>query len=264
MRTPLKILIFLTIGTSLIAGFFPKLYLWLALSWAGIEHFYLWQLITYIFLERGPFSLSFFLQLAFNMYILWMFGASLIERSHARLFLALYFGSTLLAALTALAFPQAVLMGSTNAVFAVLVAWILVNPGSQLLLFFAIPFKAEWLILALLGFSLLIDISSANWVGAATLAISCLYGYLFALIAWRQISPFLFLRPLERKILRLLEKKPKETYHHSKIYDIKSGAPILDDDQFMDAMLDRISRHGEDSLTPAEKKRMKEISGKKK
>lgn len=264
MRTPLKILIFLTIGVSLAAGFLPQLYGWLALTWAGIEHFYLWQLITYIFIEPGPISLGFFLQLGFNMYVLWMFGSSLIERSHTRLFLTLYLGAALLSGLSALAFPQAALAGSTNAVFAILTAWAMVNPGSQLLLFFSIPFKAEWLILALLGFSLFIDLTTANWVAAVSLIVSVLYAYLFSLIVWRSHSPFPFLRTFERKIFRLLEKKPKETYHRSKIYDIKSGAPVLDDAQFMDAMLDRISRHGEDSLTPAEKKRMREISSRKK
>jgi membrane associated rhomboid family serine protease len=264
MRTPLKILIFLTIGVSLAAGFLPQLYGWLALTRAGIEHLFIWQLITYIFLEPGPISLGFFIQLAFNMYILWMFGSSLIERSHTRLFLTLYLGAALVGGLTALAFPHTALAGSTNAVFAVLTAWAMVNPGSQLLLFFAIPFKAEWLVLALLAFTLFIDLSTGSWMAASCLIVSVLYGYLFSLIVWRQPSPFLFLRTFERKIFRLLEKKPRETYHHSKIYDIKSGAPVLDDDQFMDAMLDRISRHGEDSLTPAEKKRMREISERKK
>jgi membrane associated rhomboid family serine protease len=264
MRTSLKVLIFLTIGISVAAGFLPQLYGWLALSWAGIERLYLWQLITYIFLESGPISLGFFIQLGFNMYVLWMFGSSLIERSHTRLFLSLYFGAALAAALTALAFPYAVLAGSTNAVFAVLTAWAMVNPGSKLLLFFSIPFKAEWLVIALVGFSLFVDITTANWTAGLCLIVSVLYAYLFSLIAWRSSSPFLFLRPFEKKIFRLLEKKPKESYHHSKIYDIKSGAPVLDDDQFMDAMLDRISRHGEDSLTPAEKKRMREISARKK
>ncbi len=66
-------------------------------------------------------------------------------------------------------------------------------------------------------------------------------------------------------LLRFLwGKKRQLPYRHSKIYDIKSGEPLLDDDQFMDAMLDQISRYGEESLTPAEKKRMKEISEKKK
>ncbi len=260
MRTSLKILIFTTTGVSLAAGFFPQLYQWLALSWSGIEQFYFWQLITYIFLEQGPLSLSFFIQLAFNMYLLWMFGSQLLERTRPRLFLSLYLGSAILAGLAILAFPRATLAGGTNAIYALLVAWMILNPGAQLLLFFAIPFKAYWLIAALIGFSLFVDISASDWIHATALAVSCVYSYLFTLIVWRQQSPFPVLAPFERKILRLLERKNKEPYQHTKIFDIKSGEPVLDDDQFMDAMLDRISRHGAESLTAGEKKRMKQIS----
>lgn len=264
MRIPLKILIGLTIALSLLGAFLPELQAWLALSWAGIKHFYLWQLISYVLVEPGPLSFSFFLQLAFNMYILWMFGSTLIERSHSGLFFALYFGAALVAGLASLAFPQAHLAGSTTAVYAILVAWMMLNPGSRLLLFFALPFKAHWLIVGLVGLAFFIDISSSNWVGCATLAVSVLYGYLFALVVWREQSPFALLRPFERKVLRFLERKKQTPYQPSKIYDIKSGAPILDDDQFMDAMLDQISRLGEGSLTAAEKKRMREISERKK
>lgn len=264
MRTSLKVLISTTIGLSLLALFIPQLSGWLALSWTGIGRLYLWQLLTYILIEPGPASFNFFLQLGFNMYILWMFGSSLIERSRPALFFSLYFGAALIAALASLAFPHAILAGSTNAVYAILVAWMMVNPGAQLLLFFSIPFKAHWLIVILIGISLFIDLAANNWPAFATLAVSIFFGYLFALIAWRQQSPFLFLHPFERKVLRMLEKKQVQPYRHSKIYDIKSGEPLLDDEQFMDAMLDRISRHGEGSLTSAEKKRMQAISEKKK
>ncbi len=264
MGTSLKILIGLTICLSLAAPFVPHLQDWLILSWAGIEHLYLWQLITYAFIEPGPLSFGFFIQLAFNMYILWVFGATLIERSHTALFFVLYFGAALAAALASLLIPNATLAGSTCPVFAVIVAWMMINPGSRLLLFFTLPFKAHWLVVGLLGFTFFIDISSSNWVGAVSLAASVLFAYLFALIVWREESPFLILRPFERWILRRLEKKKAESYHSSKIYDIKSGKPLLDDDQFMDAMLDRISRYGENSLSPEEKKRMHEISKRKK
>jgi membrane associated rhomboid family serine protease len=264
MKAALKYLIFTTLGISLAALFLPILYSWLALSHTGIKRLYLWQLISYVLIEKGPISLGFFLQLGFNMYILWMFGSSLIERLGIKAFFSLYFGSALISGLTVLFFPGAFLAGSINAVYAVLIAWILLNPGSQLLLFFAIPFKAEWLILCLIGFSLIINLTNAQWLEAITLVTSCLYGYLFALLVWRQYSPFLFLRSFEKKVLRLFEKRKNDSFPSSKIYDIKTGSPILDDEQFMDAMLDRISRHGEDSLTAAEKKRMKEISARKK
>jgi hypothetical protein len=134
--------------------------------------------------------------------------------------------------------------------------------GSHLL-FLGLPYKAHWIIVGLIGITLFLDITSNNWLSAATLMASSLFSYLFTLIAWREQGPFAILRPFERGLLRLLERK-KEPYHHTKIYDIQSGSPILDDNQFMDAMLDRISRHGEDSLTSEEKKRMRLISARKK
>lgn len=265
MRSPLKFLIFTTVGISLLAGFIPELYSWLSLSRMGIERLFLWQLISYIFVERGPISFGFFLTLAFNMYILWMFGSHLIERSHTRLFLILYLGAPILGGLASLAFPHAYLAGSTNGVYAILIAWMLLNQGAQLLLFFTLPFKAQWLILGLLGATLLIDITNGHWAAAVSLAVASIYSYLFTLIVWRQPGPFPLLRRFEKTIFQFLEKKKRhERYNRSKIYDIKSGAPVLDDEQFMDAMLDRISRHGEQSLTSSEKKRMKEISERKK
>ena len=264
MRLPLKVLISITVGLSLIAAFIPELAGWLALSRVGIEHLFLWQLISYCFVVKGPVSVAFFLSLFFDMYLLWMFGTHLIERSRARLFFTLYFGAVLLGGASALLFPNGYLAGSTNGVYAILVAWMLLNQNSKLLLFFALPFKSQWLILGLLGMTLLIDLSNAYWAGAVSLAVASVYSYLFTLVVWKEPGPFFFLRRYEKKLFQFLEKRKKhEKYASSKIFDIRSGEPILDDDQFMDAMLDRISRHGESSLTTAEKKRMKEISKRK-
>lgn len=260
----LKILIAFTAAATLLAALFPSMQPLLALSWAGIEHLQLWQLLTYLFVE--PLSFNGLVQLAFNLYLLYIFGTPLIERSHFGHFLALFFGSALFAGLAALAplyFTHGYLIGATSAVYAVLIAWMMLNPGSQLLLFFAFPIKSQWLIVGLVGLTLFIDLSFSHWVSAAGLVASSLFSYLFTLIVWREQGPFSILRPFERSLLRLLERK-KEPYRHSKIYDIKSGSPILDDNQFMDAMLDQISRLGEESLTPQEKKRMHAISAKKK
>ncbi|HSX10450.1 MAG TPA: rhomboid family intramembrane serine protease [Chlamydiales bacterium] len=266
MQLSLKILIPLTVVISLVSAYDAHLQSLLALSWAGIEQLHLWQLITYLFVGAGPLSFGSLVQLAFNMYILWMFGTALIERSHPGRFFTLYFGSGLFAGLISLLplyFSPTILTGTTSVVYAIMVAWVMLNPGSQLLLFFALPFKAHWLVVFLIGLTLFFDLSSSNWVLATNLISSCLFSYLFTLIVWREQGPFAALRPFERSILRFLERK-REPYHHSKIYDIKSGSPILDDAQFMDAMLDQISRLGEDSLTPQQKKRMHAISARKK
>jgi membrane associated rhomboid family serine protease len=264
MSHPLKLLIFATLAISLLSANLPEVFNLLTLSRNGIEHFFLWQLITYIFLEKGPFSLSFFINLAFNMYLLWVFGSLLMERAEARLFFLLYFGAALVGGLFALADPHALLASSTNGVYALLVAWMLLNQHAKLLFFFALPLKAKWLILGLVIVTLVLDLANHSWAAAISLAAACIYSYFFTLTVWKQPGPFSFLRKFEKRFFQFFEKKRvHESYKHSKIYDIKSGEPILDDDQFMDAMLDRISRHGEDSLTGAEKKRMKEISKRK-
>lgn len=263
MRTALKFVIGTTVAISLLAVFMPQLYGWLVLSRSGIENFYFWQFLTYIFIEPGPLSLHFFLELGFNMYILWMFGTSLIELSHTCIFLTIYLGSAVIAGLTALAFPYAIMAGSSNAVYAVLVAWMMRSPGARLSLF-NFPVKGQWLIVGLIAWVFFISLSSSNWLACASLAVSVIFSYLFSIIIWRQQGPFPVLRPFERAILRLFEPKLKQPYNPTKIYDIKSGGQVLNDEQFMDAMLDQISRLGESSLTPAEKVRMKRISEKKK
>ncbi len=272
----LKTLILTTLGISLLSAFLPALQPLLALSLSGMGHFFLWQPLTYLLLHPSPQGISFpfLVHLAFNMYLLWTFGSFLLQRTRPSLFLTLYFGSGLFSAalsLTAmLLFDQASLLaGSSSAIYALLIAWIMFNPEAHLLLFFALPFKAIWLVLGLIGANLLIDLANADWVHFADYLGGILFGYFFTLLVWKERSPFSFLSRFEKTLLRMLEKlshlgkKKTRSYRNSKIFDIQSGDPVLDDEQFMDAMLSQISLHGEHSLTSEEKKRMKKISARK-
>jgi hypothetical protein len=227
-------------------------------------------------------SFGLFLHLAFNMYLLWTFGAALLLRVKQLPFFFLYFGGALFGGLAAL-LPMALFhspllfAGSSPALYAVLIAWVMLNPESRLLLFFSFPVKAAWLVLGLLGTNLILDLSSGDWTNFFSYATSSLFGYFFTLLVWKSpdtSSPFPFLRKFEKGVLRTFEKGKEKwrkigkksaslPYRHSKIYDIRSGEPLLGDEQFMDAMLARISLYGEDSLAPEEKKRMKSISEKK-
>ena len=45
-------------------------------------------------------------------------------------------------------------------------------------------------------------------------------------------------------------------YPDAKIFDLKTGQAVIDDDSFMDSMLEKISKSGEQSLSKKEKKRM--------
>ena len=261
----LKILLLAIFGISAFSYYLGP---YLELSASGIRRLYLWQFGSYLFVHPFPAAI---IHLAFNLFMIWTFGASLIERLHPRLFFTLFFGSSIAAGLLAwcamIGFHlPSPLMGSSPALYAILTAWVILNPEARMLLFFALPFKARYLLLGLIGFNLLIDLSRSDWIPLTAYIGATLFGYFFTVISCRMRSPFPFLAGLENGILRILEKLTHwrtKPVSHTKIYDFKSGEPVLKDDQFMDAMLARISLYGEETLTPEEKKRMQRISEKK-
>jgi membrane associated rhomboid family serine protease len=241
---------------------------YLVLSAASIRHLYLWQFVSYLFVHPFPASI---LHLAFNLYLIWTFGASLMERFHPCLFFSLFFGSAIAAGLLAwcvmISFHiPSPLLGSSPPLYALLTSWIILNPEARMLLFFAVPFKARHLLLGLIGLNLLIDLSRSDWIPLSAYIGAIFFGYFFTIIACRIRSPFPFLAGFEDGIFRILEKLTHlriKPIRHTKIYDFKSGEPVLKDEEFMDAMLARISLYGEGTVTPEERKRMQSISEKK-
>src|SRR5262245_61838813 len=79
----------------------------LSLSWQGLSHAFIWQPLTYLFVQPGGeigITLSFLLALCFNMYILWIMGASTLERLGNISFLRFYFITGALTGLITLLF----------------------------------------------------------------------------------------------------------------------------------------------------------------
>ena len=249
----------------------------MGLSRLGIDQFFYWQWATYFLIQPSVQGISFslFLQLGLSLYLIWIFGTSLMERLGQTKFFALFLGSALAAGLAAWGALEAgrsshLFLGPSAPLYACLFAWTLLNENASILLFFAVPIKARSALYVLLGGAFFIYISQSDWPSVAALFAAIAYAYLFILITCRIRSPFPFLHPFERALMRCQNKefpwgkKKNPTYHASKIYDIRSGEPILNDEQFMDAMLTRISLYGEDSLSSENRKRMTEISHRKK
>jgi membrane associated rhomboid family serine protease len=261
---PLKILLLLLFVSSLFSSFTSP---YLALSLSGIDHLYLWQFVTYPFIHPFP---SGIIHLAFNLFLIWSFGASLLERLHTINFFSLFFGAALFSGLLAWALMLALhittpFFGSSSVLYALLTAWVILNSEAELLLFFAVPIKARYLLMGLIGLNLLIDLSRSDWIPLAAFLGATLFAYFFTVLSSGIKSPFRILDPFESGMLRAVERlkdlRAREE-KPSKIYDIKSGEPILSDEKFMDAMLARISLYGEETLTPEERKRMQQISQK--
>ncbi len=229
---------------------------------------YIWTLITYPFTysDKNLFDLLF--HLGFNGLFLWVFGLPLLERLGTKRFLVLFFGATLFAGLAVattlhlLHSPQ-LFAGPTPPLFALITAWTILH-GMRNVHLTHFVFRPFWIFAILVGINLALDAISGMWIQFIADASAALYAYLFCLISEKVRSSIPSFYPFERAVLRSLEKlnaaqKPKT----AKIYDFKTGEPVLDDEQFMDAMLAKISTHGEDKLSPEEKARMQKISERK-
>jgi membrane associated rhomboid family serine protease len=266
---PLKILILATFIISILSALgdhifphaFGQEFGWLSpqqllsLSVWGVEHLFLWQFLTYLFVHplANGISFSFLLSLAFNTYLLWTIGTTLIERRGLAAFFSLYFLSSLAAGLAAFGLQTAahsplLFAGNLTALYGLLIAWIYLFPQAQLFLLLTIPVRAKWLVLSLLGANLLIDLSTGNWIYSCAYITAALFSYLYCRLFWSEQRP----------------KKESVHYSRAKIYDFKTGRAILKDDEFLEEMLTKISLHGKKSLSWRERWRLRQISKKKK
>ncbi len=101
---------------------------------------FVWQLVTYMFLHAG------LLHLGFNLLAIWMFGCDLERVWGTRFFVKYYFVSGIGESLCALAVsPQSPIptIGASGAVYGILLAYGLLFPQRQILLWFAFPIKAR-------------------------------------------------------------------------------------------------------------------------
>jgi len=127
-----------------------------------------WRLVTWVLVETEP------LNLLFGGLVLFWFGRDLVEAWGERRFLATYFGIAAAAAaltcLAALAWPALDSLRFTGfwaAVDAVIVAWALLHPFRQILLFFAVPVSGKALLWITVGGTVLFALFTGTLVGAA-------------------------------------------------------------------------------------------------
>jgi membrane associated rhomboid family serine protease len=277
----------ITLFSALTNTLFRQVFGWpglqdlLSLSWPGIHKYYFWQPVSYMFVlsdNSGGISLFFLLGLAFNMYLVWIIGSAVFERLGSSSFLRFYFFSGIFAAAAALTVMQLTgiheqLSGQAPVILALLTIWTLMYPEMDILLFFILSLKAKWLLAVTLGTIILISVSQLDWIGLSFYLSGIAFGYLYALLNLNIQSPFSFTRRFDLFMMSLgsqlrqrraqAGKLGQENGKKAKIFDIKTGELLLDDEQFVDAMLTKISKHGEPSLSFHEKRRLEGISKKK-
>jgi hypothetical protein len=243
-----------------------------SLSWWGLSQGFVWQFFSYLFVIDTPasgLSLAVLVSLIFKMYLLWVIGTDLVSLKGTGPFLRFYFTTGMLSGLaglllmsvtgsyTALAGPSAPLLG-------MLIAWGIALPENELLLFFLIPMKTKWAVAGGVGALLLLTFSEWKIAWLLFYIAAVLIGYLHVALIWEGSLPFERTSRLNRRMAsmrsRLQRLWPKKSTGQSKIIDLRTGEPLNSDQAFIEEMLAKISKHGEQALTWQEKKRMQQIS----
>jgi membrane associated rhomboid family serine protease len=243
-----RMLIIINIMLFVLIYLFPG-FPWLSLfGFQGSVAFFgfrIWQFFTYMFLHLGLWHL------VLNMLMLLFFGLPLEEAWGRNKFISYYFFSGLGAAFFSLIFSfKSLMVGASGAIFGVLLAYALMFPESVIVLFFIFPLKTKPAVLILATINFLGAISSGgNGVTYLASLGGALFGYLYLKSEWLKSHIFHF--SLANFILN--KDKSNISFHNPAR---KSS------DSNVDAILDKISKYGMQSLTKREQAALDKASRK--
>src|SRR5690348_8455373 len=113
-----------------------------------VTTFAVWQVVTYMFFHAG------FMHILWNMLTLWMFGVELERMWGAQRFLRFYFACGIGAAFTVILVayalggdPNSATLGSSGAIYGILMAYALLFPDRLILFGFLIPIKVKYFVM---------------------------------------------------------------------------------------------------------------------
>lgn len=260
-------LIAINVGIFILSTITQNSRFWLyniALSSYGIQHFKIWQFVTYMFLHGGV------MHILFNMYGLYLFGSTILPVLGTSRFLKLYFISGVSGAALWLLFnwtSRAPVIGASGAVFGVMMAAAMLYPTMRIqLLFPPIPMTLKTFVLVFGGIEILMEISSRNSIAhlahlggfiSAYFYIKSVYGNK----VWDFFDP---VRQFFQKHQPPKKKKPEPKTKVPEGWSVYSNpnfyqAPVSKEE--VDRILDKISERGMHSLTEDELATLKRASG---
>ena len=228
-----------------------------------------WTFLTYMFLHAGP------LHLAFNLLALFMFGGSVEDRLGSRAFIWFYLlcgmgGAALSFLLMQLVPIRLPIVGASGAIYGVLVAFAWNWPDAPMYVFpFPVPIQAKWLVTFAVAISLVLALPPFNG-GDGVAHLAHLGGAAAGFLYLK--AQDLRLGRAERHLRRVSEPSVLVTPAPRGRGGVARGrggsapqpkARSASDDRAhaeIDRVLDKISATGIESLTPAERKFLTEMS----
>lgn len=229
-----------------------------------------WTFFTYMFLHGSA------LHLAFNLLALFMFGGPVEDRFGSRAFIWFYLlcgmgGAALSFLLMQLVPMRTPIVGASGAIYGVLVAFAWHWPDAPIYMFpFPVPIPAKWLVTFAFAVSLMLALPTFNGGGDGVAHLAHLGGMVAGFLylkgqAWR-------LGRAERHLRRVSEPSvlvtpvPRGRAARGRGGSAPQSKPrTVPDDRAhaeIDRVLDKISARGIESLTPAERRFLTEMSRK--
>jgi hypothetical protein len=241
----LKYLIVLFVSFSLIVTLFDKLAKSFfsgyglidifGISSLSFSHLFIWQPLTYFFIEPSDNGLSFgfLLNVFFDAYLLSVIGTSLVDQLGQKTFVK----QTLISAIT-LGFlglfiikffaTQQLLLGPQPLIYCLLILWLSFNPMAEFFLLIALKLKARLIIFALIGIGLLSSLSDGRFVDFFVLFGGVILGYVSSTFIYGIKSPFFFMNKIDKVLIaagkwtRKIGRRGKPEVLKGKIIDIRS------------------------------------------
>jgi membrane associated rhomboid family serine protease len=225
-----------------------------------------WTFVTYMFVHAG------LLHLCLNMLMLFVFGSAVESRMGSRNFIWYYLycgvGAAVFALLLSGLLNVQPFVGASGAVLGVGLAYAMFWPEAELILFpLPIPIKARTFVAILAG----LNVFFALYPGGGNVAHlahvgGLLFGYLFFRAqALSRRGPGAPARPVERVVM--VQSNGPESSAAAPITPARPLRRRVESDPVaaeVDRVLDKISAMGLESLTPAERRFLDEVSKRKK
>ena len=234
---------------------------WFGLSLHGMKEFHIWQIITFQFLHQVPLPFHLF----FNCLGLYFFGRAIEDALGSWGFLRLYFGSGIFGGIVQLAaawllphYPDGPVIGASAGVMGLLAAYATLFPMRDVTIFviiFPITLRAQylfWIALLLSAYGTIVPFS--NYAHGAHLG-GLLMGVAYIRWAAHQARfgwhPFQT-RQRKRELVKAASVKVTR-WSRPRNKSLEDLPPEEFISREVDPILDKISAHGIQSLTPRER-----------
>jgi membrane associated rhomboid family serine protease len=218
-----------------------------------------WGPITYMFVHAG------LMHLVFNMLVLFFFGPPLEARWGEREFVRFYVVCGLGGVVLSLIFQPVTMVGASAAIFGVMLAFAMKWPNVPIYIWGIFPVQAKYLV----GFLTLVELLSAR-AGAQGSNIAhfahlggALAGFLYLKADWRTSEGLQRLQRAATRRRRLAIVPRDENDAEERPGVLTGGRRVREDAALydkVDAVLDKISAEGMESLTPEERRLLDEVS----